>query len=278
MTNQNFPRPLLDDAIDHAVRELVQTDPRPGLRRRVLDRITAPPARLAWFPKLLIPASAFAAIALAIVLMRPEPPAPETQVVTTTPPATSTAAPKPAVTPAPDAPQAPTRVVKREEPVQFDFGRRNDRVTATNVQGGNATATGQKPNVPPVTNPGRGAAQPANVRVEITITEQRDDAGPPKTLAITVADGDRAQVQSAGTGDQRLTVSARAEILAEDRVRVSLNLNYRGPRSEANPAPAMLTQTFASIAENGKALVVTQSREAGSTRGVKVELKATILR
>ena len=133
MTNQNFPRRLLDDAIDHAVRELVQTDARPGFRRRVLDRLAAPPARRSWLPRVLIPASAFAVIVLAVILMRPErdTPAPT---VAANPPVTSPVT-SPAAPPTPSSDDVPPRRVPRPEPsVAFSFGARSDRVTATNIR------------------------------------------------------------------------------------------------------------------------------------------------
>src|SRR5687767_9849813 len=93
MTNHNFPRRLLDDAIDHAVRELVHGDPRPGFRRRVLDRIHQPQARRSWWPRLVLPAAAAAAILLAIIVWR-QPPRPADILAVATPaPAPSAAAP-----------------------------------------------------------------------------------------------------------------------------------------------------------------------------------------
>ena len=71
----NEVRGRLEDAIDRAVRGIMQVDPRPGLRHRVADRLTAP-ARRAW----LVPAYAaavLAAVIASIVMLRlPEPTAP----------------------------------------------------------------------------------------------------------------------------------------------------------------------------------------------------------
>jgi hypothetical protein len=55
----------LDRAIDRAVREMMQVDPSPGLRRRVLSRINAP-AEHRTFPALRY---GFAAAALAVVVL-----------------------------------------------------------------------------------------------------------------------------------------------------------------------------------------------------------------
>src|SRR6476619_1587649 len=55
----------LDRAIDRAVREMMQVDPAPGLRRRVLSRIDAPVARRAR----PVMRYAFAAAALAVLVL-----------------------------------------------------------------------------------------------------------------------------------------------------------------------------------------------------------------
>src|SRR5262245_65813028 len=69
----------LDRAIDRAVREMMQVDPAPGLRRRVLSRINAPTERRA-VPALryTFAAAALAVLVLSISLMpgHVEPPAP----------------------------------------------------------------------------------------------------------------------------------------------------------------------------------------------------------
>jgi hypothetical protein len=69
----------LDRAIDRAVRELMQVDPAPGLRRRVLSRINAP-VEPRVFPVMRygFAAAALVAIALSVTLMpgHVEPPTP----------------------------------------------------------------------------------------------------------------------------------------------------------------------------------------------------------
>ena len=140
MTNNNYPRRLLDDAIDRAVHELVQADPRPGLRRRVIAKVNAPAKRASWTIRLLLPAGAMAAIVLLAVWLRPVTPphaeTPAAQVVQQQPtaPAPQVQAPAPMAS----APAAPPVVARRssprrQPPVQFTFGGPNDRVSATNV-------------------------------------------------------------------------------------------------------------------------------------------------
>ena len=89
MTNDNSPDGRLDDAIDRAVREMMQVDPRPGLRRRVLARLErsahGPGLRAApdtWLRRFrgsffLLPAAAVIAMVLAIVIPAVRPSAPD---------------------------------------------------------------------------------------------------------------------------------------------------------------------------------------------------------
>ena len=141
MSNNHYPRRLLDDAIDRAVHDMVQADPRPGFRRRVIGKLNAPPPRRSWIPNLLVPAGALATVAFAVMLTRTPSLPPEPSVATTPP---RNAAPAGAVatapsTPAPPAPQAaavagPRRPARRSvEPVQFTFGPPTDRVAASSV-------------------------------------------------------------------------------------------------------------------------------------------------
>lgn len=135
MSNHNYPRRLLDDAIDRAVQELVCADPRPGLRRRVLDRLNAPPARRSWIPRLLVPVGAIASVVMLAILLKPAPPSPPV-----TQPASVAQAPvvaSPVVETPPQSPvpfQRPTsRLAPRSAPVTFSFGPPTSRVSATSV-------------------------------------------------------------------------------------------------------------------------------------------------
>lgn len=80
MSNQTSLNDVrLDRAIDRAVRELMQVDPEPGMRRRVLSRINAPVERpaLPWMRYAFVPA-ALMIVVLSISLLpgQVEPPAP----------------------------------------------------------------------------------------------------------------------------------------------------------------------------------------------------------
>ena len=134
----------IDRAIDRAVREMMHVDPPPGLRRRVLARLTDADERRGAF---LLPRYAFAAMALLVLMMsmtlmrdRIEPPMP--------PKAPSVAAPAgaPAIEPpiqtdvqaAPVATPSPgvTHERIRMPRVTNVFGTRSGEVSATMIDAG----------------------------------------------------------------------------------------------------------------------------------------------
>ena len=164
----------LDRAIDRAVREMVQVDPPPGLRRRVLSRLdadTRPAARItvryAWA------AAAFVVVLAAVMFTRGRPDAP----VAAVPVASQAAvvpAPAPEVRPvAPQPPAAapratPRRATREAIPmprVSNVFGPRSRGVTAASDSGAEAirtppasSASEQPGAVPPLVSPPLTAA------------------------------------------------------------------------------------------------------------------------
>jgi hypothetical protein len=132
----------------------------------------------------------------------------------------------------------------------------------------------------PQASPARTQAQLVNVRVELTITEQRGGAVlPAKTISMLVADREFGRVRTV-QGNGMLNADARPEILPNGRVRVTLSLEYRPPQDEPvrNPLP-LLTESLSAILEDGKPQVVSQSADPGPTPAtVRVEVKAAILR
>ena len=140
MSNYNKPGSL-DGAIDEAVREIMQVDPRPGLRTRVARSINAPRQRGRGF-RFGFAAVAVAMVVLAsiLILRRPDSaaPVPAPQVAETTPaapvaPITGPQAVEKAVT-ASTPPPAATPPRRRTAPTpESIFGPRRDRVAATSV-------------------------------------------------------------------------------------------------------------------------------------------------
>ena len=157
-------------------------------------------------------------------------------------------------------------------------------------------AAGQKPKPAPPETPdaaapasGRAGAQPINLRLELTITDQRGSAAAtPKTVTMLVADRYLGRIRT--TGNVRvgttyqpivLNVDAQPEVLKDGRVRVQVTLEYRAQTAEGTQEenqPNSLTESFSVILDDGKQVLVTQSADPGSDRRVKVELKATQLK
>ena len=144
-------RTRVDEAIDRAVRDMVQHDARPGFRRRVLGRLEAPARRVWWVPGLAAAAAAIVVTAVALTRpadsTRPATPGPQ-QAHHATPPAPGEAIPAaPAVVVAPaarveNAPRAPRRpstatpppaVVSDPQRLESIFGPRTNRVAATSI-------------------------------------------------------------------------------------------------------------------------------------------------
>jgi hypothetical protein len=135
MSNYDTPGSL-DGAIDDVVREMMQVDPRPGLRQRVAGSIGARRQRTDGFRLGLAWAASLAVVAIVSVLLfrSPEPSQP------VHPPQVAVA--PPAVPASPQAgPQAvearrtaPARVTQRRDPApESIFGPRADRVAAASV-------------------------------------------------------------------------------------------------------------------------------------------------
>src|SRR5262245_56455839 len=106
----------IDRAIDRAVREMMQVDPPPGLRRRVLAQLNDPKERRSYF----LARYAFAALAVVVLLMsitlltdRVEPPTPPPAPMVALPPAA------PPIEPVIhwDGPDIPGRITK--EPIRM---------------------------------------------------------------------------------------------------------------------------------------------------------------
>ena len=143
-SNQQYRRRAIDEAIDRAVGDMMQLEPRAGLRRRVLSRIEKPfGRRIPWWRGsfVLLPAAALLLIIVTVITTHgPEssvevaqtstPLAPPAPSAPSAPPAPSPAAPLPAAAEAPVAPPAAPRISSRSDAL---FGPRRDRVAATSI-------------------------------------------------------------------------------------------------------------------------------------------------
>jgi hypothetical protein len=126
--------------------------------------------------------------------------------------------------------------------------------------------------------PARAAAQLVNIRIELTITDQRADAqAAPKTITMLIEDRQNARIRT-GRGNAALNVDARPEILREGRIRVSLSLEYTPQDGPDRASPMPIQESVTALLEDGKPLVVSQSADPSGDRKVRLELKTTIVR
>ncbi|CAN5853404.1 hypothetical protein BH18ACI5_BH18ACI5_14270 [soil metagenome] len=143
MNDHNLRKIRLDDAIDNAVRDIVQLDPRSGLRRRVLSQLGGPVHSSSWMPRLLVPLGALTCILAAVFVLSSRQSAP---VVATAPAAAPLAVPAAPVASSAAAPAAVTALPSPERitpsrPSQTRrvstrtaiFGPRTGRVAAASV-------------------------------------------------------------------------------------------------------------------------------------------------
>ena len=126
--------------------------------------------------------------------------------------------------------------------------------------------------------PARSAAQLANIRIELTIVDQRSDvAGAPKTVTMLIEDRQSGRIRT-GRGNTSLNVDGRPEILREGRIRVNLSLEYAPQDGPDRAAPTPIQESVTALLEDGKALVVSQSADPSGDRKVRLEVKATIVK
>src|SRR4051812_28571943 len=174
-----------------------------------------------------------------------------------------------------------------------------------------APALGQaRPPVPPsAPAPATPAAQPAppaprregqpiNVKVELTISDQRGAATPSKkTVTVVVADGMTAFIRSTSnysTPGGRiegvpLNVDVDPQILADGKIRLRLGVQFDSPGFAVTPAESadraatplyttQLRENLAVIVDSGKSMVAAQSADPVGDRQVTLEVRATVLR
>lgn len=148
MGDHNIGHDRLDAAIDATVRDIMQLDPRPGLRRRVLSQLHSPAAASSWTLRVLVPAGALTSLVAALFVLAPreQSPAP----VATSAPAVASSAIAPATMPTAAAAVPPPPVAEASSPRERHaprhagpprkltkgsdlFGSRTGRVTAASV-------------------------------------------------------------------------------------------------------------------------------------------------
>jgi hypothetical protein len=155
------------------------------------------------------------------------------------------------------------------------------------------------PNTAVAPTPPRRQGQPVNVRIDVTITDQKDGtAALKKTVSVVTADGMNSFIRSTANysniGDVPLNVDVMPELIADGKIRVGVNLQYDLPGGVAKPStdtpgPAtavevgwlrrtQIRENLAVILENGKSVTVAQSADPVGDRQVTIDVKATLLR
>jgi hypothetical protein len=132
----------------------------------------------------------------------------------------------------------------------------------------------------------REAGQPINVRVELTIRDQRGTAPPEtKTVSIVTADrtsgrvrtGGNVRTEKFGVQDVRLNVDTRPVILRDGLIKLFVTFEYRPADTETSPSNN-ISEMLECVLASGQSLGVTKSADPNSDRSVTVEVKATILK
>jgi len=154
----------------------------------------------------------------------------------------------------------------------------------------------QAPRTPPPAAPAapaperpRREGQAVNIKVDLTLTDQRGGAQPIKrTVTLLAADGYtgsiRTQSQVTQVGGVPLNVDASPTLLADGKIRLGINLQYDWPAPTEGGTPrgtvisTSLHDQLMMILESGKSMVAAQSADPIGDRQVTVEVKATILK
>ena len=126
--------------------------------------------------------------------------------------------------------------------------------------------------------PVRSSAQLVNIRIELTIVDQRGDTtAPPKTVTMLVEDRQNARIRTS-RGNATLNVDGHPEILREGKIRVMLSVEYSPQDGPDRASPMPIQESVTALLEDGKPLVVSQSADPSGDRKVRLELKATIVK
>jgi len=142
----------------------------------------------------------------------------------------------------------------------------------------------QSPQKPPEASssaqtPARPPATTANVRFELTITDERGGVPvTPKTVTLLVAESQSGRVRT-GSNGAMLNVDVRPEFIREGRIRATLTVEYQPRSSDADKTtPLPVSQSLGVMLEDGKSALVSQTADPASDRKVRLEVKATVVR
>jgi hypothetical protein len=121
----------------------------------------------------------------------------------------------------------------------------------------------------------------ANVRVELTITDQAGAAtADKKVVMMLVADAAFGRIRSvANNASAALNVDVRPLLLEGDRIQLELTIEYNPILPEGIPAPRRpsgLNEQITVMLQNDKPLTISQAADPVSDRKMTVEVRAGI--
>jgi hypothetical protein len=166
------------------------------------------------------------------------------------------------------------------------------------------------PSAPQRVETPRREGQPVNIKIDVTITDQRAAGATPlkKTVSVVTADNmsgfirTTAIYRNGNIGPVPLNVDTSPALLPDGKIRLRLNLQYDLPTSVPGadpsegavapppgdsarralpPDPVYKTQiqeNLSLVVENGKPVIAAQSADPIGDRQVTIEVKATVLR
>ena len=162
--------------------------------------------------------------------------------------------------------------------------------SGASARSGQAEQTANKPQETVQPSIPRPVAQLMNIKLDLTITDQRG-SGTPTTKTVTMVLSDRANGRIRTQGEVRmpdgrrvaivLNVDAQPEITRDNRVKVMVTLEYKPQAAEVeteDKAATSISESMTVILDDGKPLVVSQSADPSSDRRVKIEMKAAFLK
>ncbi len=144
---------------------------------------------------------------------------------------------------------------------------------------------------PPPQPPARVEGTMQNVRIDVTITDQRGGAAPvKKTISVVAADGMLNRIRSSSNfggnlGDVPLNVDVVPVLRPGGKIRLQLTVQYDLPAppsadGQKGPFPqrTAISENINTILEDGKSMVVAQSADPVSDRQVTLEVKGTVMK
>ena len=149
-----------------------------------------------------------------------------------------------------------------------------------------------KPAEPAAAKPAEPPAQPVNIKIEVSITDQTGTSTPArKVVSMIAADRQSTFIRSSASVPVKaafrnvtINVDARPSIVVKEpnKVLLSIGLEYLprsvGGQEEMEAGMATLSERLGLILESGKSMIISQAADPTSDRKITVEVTATILK